>query len=793
MCFFFFSCSLNCMRTKLTCVLLALSVYTCLVLCGDELPCFPVPSILTEELAHMHVEDKPHSVAPPSALSTSTGMQRSRSHASYGSGFRSSANGPRSDLSRTTHSNWNPHSRQLARAFLCSDSTIMTNMVPNRTSQDTLRYMANATAKKHSILEKFSEQMKKYHTFQPSFVEDGVYSTLMTSRRVSVSNAWDTVGKILDASSSYAIRHNADGHFLTTVENVPSVKKQLSNKHYEAPASRPFSDDSLKASSPLSIKDKDDAAFYLWRREHSNASPDEVREELHFRDKERASEWRKFFASKKQQWKADLDVLSGNSRDDMSLQSTPAYPHEKEKTELSTELLAEQLEQGFLWGVFFNGETQAKHGTSAAVERVPTLATEIISDYRKSNELQEWMERKWRHHTHRHENAALRIQCAYRCHRARRFAARRRYARRVAFLEARRVEEESMHAWSTALRVMTDELNNTGDNFNSTWRSLNFVFSKLQAKALARRARKKAEMDSDCEVKEYAATTIQRVYRGYCGRQLARIIRFPEVFEQLRRNRFQAAAIMLQAAWRGCATRARIRRQTEAVLIIQRLVRSSAARSRLRRLRATKREEREQLTLQFAAKIVYQFLRGIVLCRRERILRFREQAEVLHRVTSGLFTRLDMYRRRQTLLQLVLWTQRHFRGARGRELARQQRELRDALFQRLRCVDAATVIKRAWRRSIMAAAKAPRVDTAEKTTVMSTAKTEHSMEETVMMIQNRFRGMRILRRARAERDAAREQLLLREGAERILRFYRRFKSLRSAPPPKTQQVDRKQL
>ncbi|EAN94529.1 hypothetical protein C3747_24g160 [Trypanosoma cruzi] len=741
----------------------------------------------------MHIEDRPHSLAPPSAQSASTGMQRSRSHASYGSGFRSSANGPRSDFSRTTQSNWNTHSRQMTRVFFSSDSTIMTNMVPNRTSQDTLRYLANATAKKHSIFEKFLEQMKKYHTFQPSFVEDGVYSTLMASRRVSASNAWDTVGKILDASSSYAVRHNADGHFLATVENIPSVIKHISSKSYEAPANRPFSGDSLKLLSPLSIKDKDDAAFYLWRREHSNASPDEVREELQFRDKERAGEWRKFFASRKLQWKADLDVLSGNSRDDMSLQSTPAYPREKEQPELPTELLDEQLEQGLLWGVFFNGEIQAKHGTSAAVERAPTLATEIISDYRKSNELHEWMESKWRHHTHRHENAALRIQCAYRCHRARRVAARRRYARRVAFLEARRVEEESMRAWSTALRVMTDELNNTGDNFNSTWRSLNFVFSKLQAKAIARRARKKAEMDSDCEVKEYAATTIQRVYRGYCGRQLARIIRFPEVFEQLRRNRLQAAAIMLQATWRGCATRARIRRQTEAVLVIQRLVRLSAARSRLRHLRATRREEREQLTLQFAAKLVCHFLKGIIVCRRERILRFREQAELLQRVTSGLFARRIMHRLSQSLLRLALWTQRRFRSARGRELARQQRELSDALFQHLRRVDAATVIKRAWRRSVMAAAKAPRVDTAEKRNFKSTAITEHSMEEAVVMIQNWFRCMRILRLERAERDAAREELLLRESAERILCFYRRFKSLRSSPPPKTQQVDRTKL
>ncbi|RNE97721.1 uncharacterized protein Tco025E_09377 [Trypanosoma conorhini] len=732
----------------------------------------------------MHTEDKLQQVMATSAVSAPTGMQQSRSHTSLGSRIRTSANGYRMDYSRTAHSSWGPHVRHAANFRLRSDSTTATGILQARTSQDVTRYLLHATEKTHAILERFAEQMKTYHTFQPSFVEGGVYKTLLPTRRAFGSAAWDSVEKVLDASSSQAVRHNAHNNFLETLQNIPSVKDQLSRKSADTTVSKAFTSEAVSPKSPCATQDKDDALFYLWCRERLSMTSEELRQELLFRDKERANKWRASLASTRQRWQAELEGLLGDARDDAQLPPTPLSPTEKRASEASTELLRQRFEQRMRWEVFCNSETSSKLGSTASSTPALAPAAEIISDYRKNDELQAWMEGRWRHHTHRHENAALRIQCAYRCHRARLRAARRRYTRRVAFMEARRAEEEGTRAWNTALRVMTDELNNAGDSFSTTWRSLNFVFSKLQAKAMARRARKKAEMESEFEINEYAALTIQRVYRGYCGRRMVRMIRFPEVFAQQRRARFEVAVVALQAAWRGSATRARIDRERKAALVIQRLVRLSAARARLHRLRATRRTEVDQSTKRFAAQAVCRFLERIILRRREHILRFHAQAELLQRVTRGLYVRLALHRQQRSLLRLVLWTQRHFRGALGRALAQQRRERRDTLLEHLRREDAATVIKRAWRRSVEAAAKAKNLELSESSNSSGPVMPARSQEEAAVIIQRWFRSVCVMHRARADRDAARRQLLLTESAERILRFYRAFKARTSSSQPK---------
>ncbi|ESL07239.1 hypothetical protein TRSC58_05077 [Trypanosoma rangeli SC58] len=729
----------------------------------------------------MYTDDKPQPMMATSTLSVPPGMQYSRPRTSLGGRIRTSFNGHRIDSSRTAHSR-SFYARHTGTFRSHSDSATATNIAHVRTSQDATRYLLNANEKAHAILERFAEHMKTYHTFHPSFVEGGVYKTLMPKAGFDGSSAWDAVDKALDAFSSKTVRHNAHNHFMETVENIPSVREQLLRKSGDPIVSSAFTSDSVPLLFPSVSQDKDDVLFYLWCRERVNMNPDEMHQELLFRDKERANTWKMSVASMRQRWQAELDGLFENTRSDTSSPQMPVPPSENEARAVPMELLQERVGQCIQWEVFSKSLAPSKLRSVSSLAPVPVPAAEIVSDYRQNNELQAWMEGKWKHHTHRHENAALRIQCAYRCYRARLRAARRRYTRRIAFLEARRVEEESTRAWNTALRVMTDELNNTGDNFNTTWRSLNFVVTKLQAKAMARRARKKAEMDSECEIRDYAALTIQRIHRGYCGRRLAKIIRFPEVFEQQCFARFQAAVVALQAAWRGSTIRARIERQRKAVLVIQRLVRLSAARTRLRQLRAARRRDREQLTERFAAQTVCRFLKQVILRRRERILRFRPQAEVLQRVTRGLFMRLALHRQKQSLLRLVLWTQRHFRGALGRELAQQQRGKRDALLQHLRRVDAATVVQRAWRRSVMAAMD-------EETKVSESGSSnepmalERSKEEAAVGIQRWYRCLCIVRQARADRDAAREQLLLAESAERILRFYRAFKARQSFLSP----------
>ncbi|KEG12773.1 hypothetical protein DQ04_01431020 [Trypanosoma grayi] len=749
----------------------------------------------------MQSDEKLPLISASASLSTTTPRRReqSQSRGSITGVTLPTINAHRADFSRTSYSNWNQQGRHNAHFRSRGDSLTMLNTTPGRTSFDPNRYLTSATARSRAIVEKFLDQLKSYHTFQPAFVEDGVYTTVKPSKRFSGASAWDTVSKVLEASSSLAVRHNMDDHFVSTLEQIPSVKEQMQPTSTRPAVVVSYHSDTTYVSG-ASPDDKFSASFGLWRREHPNATPEEIRQELRFWDSERVSYERAGRSSEHWYLQSELNGLVGEPLEEASSYTTSSGSRERKPHAYSIESLRERFDQRMTWEVFLVGEKShmRKAGATSAVAAAaagPAPAAEIITDYRKSDALHEWIEWKWRHHTHRHENAALRIQCAYRCHRAKGAAARRRYTRRIAFLESLRAEERSMGSWDTSLRLTSDELNNGGENFNAVWRSLSFVFLKLYATAMKRRARKIADEGRDREVREYAALTIQRVYRGHCGRQLAEIIRYPHLLVEKRQRRMEAAVVVVQAVWRGHRIRTCIWQMAAAVLVIQRLVRSSAARERLRVLRAKHEEDVKVSTRQFAARVVMRFLKQCVLRRREYLMRHLEQLLTLQRTFRGYASRLAMQRQQQRVgwaSQLVaLWGQRRFRGACGRAMAQHERSNRDARFQQLRCVDAANVIQRTWRRAQMLRSTATKTSASGAKSSERATVPEAAVVSAAVTLQRWYRSLTLVRLAKAERNATRKQLLLSEAAERILRFYRTYKSRRpslppqAAPPPET--------
>lgn len=720
-------------------------------------------------------DDELPSVTPPStAPALKTGIL-SRRCMSGSSSFLPGINAHRADFARFAHT------RHGAQFRTRTDSAPFVASTPRRASQDALRHTANAAAKARVIVERFLEQMKAYHTFHPTFVEKGVYSKPRVGRHFMGAEALETLDKLLSASTSAVVRHKTDESFIATVARVPSVKERMAQHSLEFSWNTSVHSEMHSLVSLPKIEDKHQVSFSLWRREHPNATAEEIRQEQRFWDMERANRWRLSISEGQKQRQKELDKLTGVQFSSPVLQRGSVGSEERSVMELSVDDMSNQLDQRLLWNAFLVGEAASKNRattSSSAVEFTtgPAPAVEIVSDYRRNTALQEWMDRKWRHHTHRHENAVLRIQCAYRCYRAKVVAAQRRYARRVAFMEERMGEEQYIRMWNRSVRLTTERLNNDDNDMEKAWRAANFVFLKLQAILKARRARKKAEKERESEVMNHAAGTIQRVFRGFLGRELAKAVRFPELFEQKRRRRLQAAVVVLQAVWRGKATRATLRKRLAAALVIQRLVRLSAARARLRYLRSTKRVEQEDAVKQFAARVLLRFLKKCVSWRREYITQRLEQGRTLRRVTRGCIVRIAINREKRRVQHAALVIQRWFRGARGRAVASTRRAERDDFFHHLRCVDATRVIQRAWRRARVSSAAGARRKkvVAEK----RSGEEKRDVENAAVTIQRWHRCVREVRRARAEREATRRDLIERECVERIIRFYRAFKSRR---------------
>ncbi|ORC87706.1 uncharacterized protein TM35_000201150 [Trypanosoma theileri] len=729
----------------------------------------------------------------PAALSRSY----SRSRGSTNSIFLPAINGLRGEFSHTRQnrkSQLSRHTTSTTPMFFHSSTTSggTVSGLHRQTCRDTDKYLLTAVAKTRAIMQKFVGQLQTYHTFNPTFVKGGVYSTQEGELTFASSAAWDTVGRSLDASNSYSVRHNFDEHFTSSLERIPSVKEHilLTLNNYTPPSNEGDSPSNVQ---PVVFNDRHSVSFDLWRREHPTASAEEVRKGLRFWDMERAKYERLGRQGMLRQQQSELDELSAYSRENEATISKSVISREQKPVGKLIELTPEQLEQQALWEVFLSGERIFKRNACAvraasATTGVSTVASKIINDYSKSDELHEWVEYEWKNNTDRHEEAALRIQCAYRCHLAKVAASLRRYRRQLRFLESLREEEHAKRSWNTALRVVTEELHNVNSNFDTTWRSVNFVFSKFYATALKRRAQKKEEEERMREVQEYAALTIQRVYRGHCDRQEAKAVRYPGLILSRRQRRRQAAAIILQAAWRGHRARVLLHKQLKAVLVIQRLVRSSSARKQLRELRAEKYEDVEYSTQQFAARTIMRVLRKCVLRRREYMMERWPHVQTIRRVARGYQARLALQRRKYQLyvlskaLQVALWGQRHFRGARGRARAKWERANRDKLLYERRCLDAAIVIQRSWRLYSKFINKG--IDKQNKNTTVVTNAWDHKSEPVpehiakpaCIIIQRWYRSMRVLRKAIAERNEKRNLLLIQEAAERILRFYRECKS-----------------
>ena len=209
---------------------------------------------------------------------------------------------------------------------------------------------------------------------------------------------------------------------------------------------------------------------------------------------------------------------------------------------------------------------------------LPSDVPHIVKDYLVSRDLHTWLQSSWPHRTHRHESAALRIQSAYRAYRARCEVRLARYTRRQSFVVGLAAEKEARRVWDMALQVQADA--SKADNSrasDATMRALQFFVDKINAVVAKRRARKRVQQEQEAEVRQYAAQSIQRVYRGHRARVYVMELRHPDIVVARQQAAAEKAATVIQTNWRRHREEHAWHRVRQAACTLQRAYRCCAA------------------------------------------------------------------------------------------------------------------------------------------------------------------------------------------------------------------------
>lgn len=515
--------------------------------------------------------------------------------------------------------------------------------------------MTGASTNSNAIVSQLMSRLRTYSTFQKAVATDDFDG--MSRVRSFARNPWEEIDEVLDASLSRLLQHKSSEHFFAAVDRIAvetsrSPTKSRSRTVVEAGNMSKSDYTTLRAesggSSAAADTSEDDLLYdqygtlvEAWMREHPDATTQEIQREVSFWRLDRVDRDRMNRSNYLQQLRQELNALerSANSfpqplRDaglavtmDTSASALPLFMEPMEEVE----------QQRTTWRGFLAGD-EAPNGArstdmaagnaalppssvspSAAVlgnlcgptASAVGLASGVrhVVSQEPDSELHEWIQNRWRHHTHRHENAALVIQCAFRSYVAKSAAQRRRYARRQAFVECVRAEEAVRKTWDIALQVSREQ-HQTNPTTSRELRAVQFFIDKVNAIAVKRRARKQQEAEQVQEVRHYAAVTIQRVFRGYLGRERAKGARDPEYARWREERRYYKATLMVQAVWRGCITRRWLRRCAHAACQIQSVFRAHAARRQLHQLRVEQRQQQCEDLRHFAATVIQRFYRS---------------------------------------------------------------------------------------------------------------------------------------------------------------------------------------
>ncbi|KAG5508269.1 hypothetical protein JKF63_05525 [Porcisia hertigi] len=570
----------------------------------------------------------------PTGAETSASL--SKKNLPEGSRLMPSDNTSISSKWHTAASSSDMRSRGLARGRLQNgvSAESIRRAAGSRMCQDTRRYMQAAAASRQNTVHQLLNRLQTYRTFQPfisppasyrtgSFAqEQPISSPTSFSRRrksaavVSSSQLWQMVDRVLDTSVAQMLQHNAESNFIMTLESALGLEAGTSmekirtvvesrkpgstangevtseSTNEERAPHRGSRQSQLAASTKFAARSSFQSLnpfFDRWNAERGYTTAAEVEEQrnawLMF-DQERHRRGRLLYL---QAMKDELDMLQGgetrdvaDSNDALDTISQSGRSHGTAVQAFNDEEAAAKAEgekQRTLWHTFRDSPVQAVGARRSSYDTAKG-APQIVSAYLECADLKDWLYSSWAHRTHRHESAALRIQCAYRVYRARHEVLSRRYERRQSFLSGLHTEKEAQRIWDLALQVKTEPVTIV-TGADATMRALHFFMDKVNAVIAKRRARKKYQQHQDDEIQNYAATRIQAVYRGHRARLFVMELRYPEIAAHRRQLRCEKYATLIQACWRRYTAQRRWWRVRHAVSVLQGAYRCHAARTML--------------------------------------------------------------------------------------------------------------------------------------------------------------------------------------------------------------------
>jgi hypothetical protein len=402
---------------------------------------------------------------------------------------------------------------------------------------------------------------------------------------------------------------------------------------------------------------------------------------------------------------------------------------EYDKQRLTWLLLVAKPETDGSQGSLPQTQSSISHGDASLMASV--RRDEPFSGY---DDIGTWVQRHWRHATHRHEAAATRIQCALR----RLFAVKRTHRlrlRRKAMVEAVLQSEAPYEdAWVIAVATREQSAKEAAATEKRV-RILRGFLKRVRAwMDRRRRARQMGRRLYD-ETAHYAATRIQALVRGIQERQRLYLERHPEIQERRQREYLSGVATTIQRYVKSFVVRRRIARQHAAAIVIQKHYRRHLAEALATSCRWSKHRADTKVVHNFSAGVLQRFFARLVATRRLRLRGFKSEARLLQRVGRGYAARHGTMSRIRNAEQhrAAMRIQTVTRQRQARKRVQRRRDEIQAELQVTQREHAARIITRAMRRAWRQKKLARQVN----------------MEDAAREIQRVYRG----HRGRAERQA----------------------------------------
>lgn len=572
------------------------------------------------------------------------------------------------------------------------------NFEGNEVVREAKKNMSQASASSRGIVDRFMERVKSYHTFQPLISSYELHENQKDGDTRTKSNPWEMIDNLIEISTQHLVRHQADEHFFSTLGRVTGDFFRPSQKRRSPKVGFTHREDHPDTHS-TSLEKKHRAYMDVWKRDHPSKSKEAFREESNFRlisfseqeKKDRASYLREL-----QREIEDLSRLSAADNVSKSIHEAEKLTDKEEKDSACSDDRKKD-QQKRCWTIFCKGEESIEKST--VFDEPPR----IVHEYVKADELHHWIQSQWTDCTDRHENAALTIQKCFRCYQAKCILDAKLSAKFQLLRDILAAEEEGKQKWKSAIQEDSRREAKNSEN-TPEYRAINMVAKRILAIVETKRAVEKMKKQQETELQNYAATLIQKVFRGYYVR--VQILLTPRTVASRLEAKKNAPAYLIQATWKRKLVLRRLESLRKAAITIQRCYRKFVARRTLTYLRGMYRIDLEDTEKQSAAHTLTAFgIKGLY-GRKRSYKMHKESIDLLQRVGRGYLHRsfafnIPWNRKKEAACQAIVSQWHDVLEVRRAKFSLRSFELRrERENWHLTQTDAALTIQNAWRNYI---------------------------------------------------------------------------------------------